>query len=357
MPLLPSVAAALAAVPPPPLPDPSVVDPAAGGEPWWVWVATVGGLLVIFALDLWAGRRPHEVGVREAGRAVALYVGLAVAFGVGLALVGGSAKATAFAAGYITEYSLSVDNLFVFLLIMTAFAVPAVYQHRVLLVGILIALVMRGIFIAAGAAVISRFSWVFYLFGAFLVVTAVRLLRGGGDEDEEFRENAALRLLRRVLPVTEQYEGGRVLVRRGGALMVTPMLMVMVTIGLTDLLFALDSIPAIFGLTKDPYIVFTANAFALLGLRQLYFLLGGLLARLVYLQYGLAVVLAFIGVKLVLEALHTNTLPFLNAGEPVDVPLIGIGLSLSVIVGVLAVTTVASLWRSRVLARRAPTGT
>ena len=326
--------------------------------PFWVWALTIVGLLAVLAVDLIiVGRRPHEVTVREAARWVGVYVGLAALFAVGLYLLAGRAPATEFVAGYITEYSLSVDNLFVFLLIMSAFAVPKVHQHRVLLFGILIALVLRGGFILAGAAVISRFSWVFYLFGLFLVLTAIKVVMED-DADDEFKENAAIRLARRVLPVTDDYVGSASFVRRsqpgsagsaGGRskIMVTPMLMVMLAIGMTDLLFALDSIPAIFGLTKDPYIVFTANMFALMGLRQLYFLLGGLLRKLVYLSYGLGVILAFIGVKLVLEALHTNTLPFLNDGEPLDVPTIGIELSLVVIVGVLAVTTVASLVKVR----------
>ncbi|WP_245561532.1 TerC family protein [Actinomycetospora chiangmaiensis] len=327
------------------VPGPVVVR---GGEPFWVWALTIAGLVLIFAIDLWAGREPAEVTMRQAGRGVAIYVGLAVVFAAGVLVLGGRPKATAFIAGYVTEYSLSVDNLFVFLLIMTAFAVPKAFQHRVLLVGILIALVMRGGFILAGAAVISRFSWVFYLFGAFLVATAVKVFLERSDAgDDEFRENILLRAVRRVVPVTRDYRDARLIVREAGRRMITPMLMVMIAIGLTDLLFALDSIPAIFGLTKDPYIVFTANAFALLGLRQLYFLLGGLLSRLVYLQYGLGVILAFIGVKLVLEALHTNTLPFVNGGRPVGVPLIGIELSLGVIIGVLALTTVASLLRTR----------
>lgn len=339
--LLPSVAV-LPAVGPPPAPS--------GGEPFWLWAATVGGLIVIFAVDLWVGRRPREVTMADAGRGVAIYVGLAVLFAAGLLVLGGQQRATAFIAGYVTEYSLSVDNLFVFLLIMTAFAVPKAFQHRVLLVGILIALVMRGGFILAGAAVISRFSWVFYLFGAFLLITAVRVMRGE-DDDEEYRENLLVRTVRRVLPVTDTYRDARLTVVEHGKRWVTPMLMVMIAIGLTDLLFALDSIPAIFGLTKDAYIVFTANAFALLGLRQLYFLLGGLLSRLVYLQYGLAVILGFIGVKLVLEALHSNAVPFINGGAPVPVPLIGIEVSLGVIIGVLAVTTVASLARTRLRER------
>ena len=239
----------------------------------------------------------------------------------GLWYFAGGVAAGEFFAGYITEYSLSVDNLFVFVIIMAAFKVPAVHQHRVLLVGIVIALVMRGVFIAVGAAAINAFSWVFYLFAAVLIVTAVNLARQGSEHDDaEFRENAALRALRRLLPVTDDYHGARSVVRVNGRRMVTPMLIVMFAIGSTDLLFALDSIPAIFGLTQEPYLVFTANAFALMGLRQLYFLLGGLLSKLVYLSYGLSVILGFIGVKLVLHALHENNLPFLNGGQPVPVP-------------------------------------
>jgi tellurite resistance protein TerC len=319
--------------------------------PLWLWLATIGGLLAVILADLFlVDHEPHAVTVREATRWVLFYVALAVAFGIGMWVFAGGVAAGEFFAGYITEYSLSVDNLFVFVIIMAAFKVPAMHQHRVLLVGIVIALVMRGGFIAVGAAAIQAFSWVFYLFAAVLVVTAVNLARQGTDHDEEFSENAALRLLRRVLPVTPQYHGALSFVRYEGRRMVTPMLIVMFAIGSTDLLFALDSIPAIFGLTQEPYLVFTANAFALMGLRQLYFLLGGLLSRLVYLSYGLSVILAFIGVKLVLEALHDNSLPFLNGGEPVAVPTIGILPSLTVIVGVLAVTTVASLLK----ARRAP---
>jgi tellurite resistance protein TerC len=325
---------------------PVLPGPPLGDEPFWIWAVTLVGLLAVIALDLWAGRRAHEITLREAGRGVAIYVGLAVLFAAALLVFGGRHDATAFIAGYVTEYSLSVDNLFVFLLIMTTFAVPRAFQHRVLLVGILVALVMRGGFIVAGAAVLSQFSWVFYLFGAFLLLTAVKVVRGE-DEDARYRENLLVRGVRRVLPVTEDYDDGKLTVVRAGRRMVTPMLMVMIAIGLTDLLFALDSIPAIFGLTKDAYIVFTANAFALLGLRQLYFLLDGLLSRLVYLQYGLGLILGFIGVKLVLEALHTNTLPFVNHGRSVPVPLIGIEVSLGVIVGVLAVTTIASLLRTR----------
>jgi tellurite resistance protein TerC len=316
--------------------------------PLWLWLATIGGLCAVILADLFlVDHKPHAVTVREATRWVLFYVALAVLFGLGLWYFAGGVPAGEFFAGYITEYSLSVDNLFVFVIIMAAFKVPAEYQHRVLLVGIVIALVMRGGFIAVGAAAIQAFSWVFYVFAAVLIVTAVNLARQGTDHDEEFTENAALRLLRRMVPVTLTYHGSRSFVKVDGRRMVTPMLVVMFAIGSTDLLFALDSIPAIFGLTQEPYLVFTANAFALMGLRQLYFLLGGLLSKLVYLSYGLSVILGFIGVKLVLEALHENSLPFLNGGEPVAVPTIGIMLSLSVIIGVLAITTVASLVKAR----------
>jgi len=316
--------------------------------PTWLWLVTIGALVAVILADLLlVDHKPHAVTVREATRWVVFYVALAVAFGLALWFFAGGVVAGEFFAGYITEYSLSVDNLFVFVIIMAAFRVPAEHQHRVLLIGIVIALVMRGVFIAVGAAAIQTFSWVFYVFAAVLIVTAVNLVRQGTGHDEEYKENAALRLLRRVLPVTPDYHGARSFVRVDGKRMVTPMLVVMAAIGSTDLLFALDSIPAIFGLTQEPYLVFTANAFALMGLRQLYFLLGGLLSKLVYLSYGLAIILGFIGVKLVLEALHENSLPFLNGGEPIPVPTIGIVLSLSVIIGVLVITTVASLVKVR----------
>jgi tellurite resistance protein TerC len=316
--------------------------------PTWLWLVTIGALVAVILADLLlVDHKPHAVTVREATRWVVFYVALAVAFGLALWFLAGGVAAGEFFAGYITEYSLSVDNLFVFVIIMAAFRVPAEHQHRVLLIGIVIALVMRGVFIAIGAAAIQTFSWVFYVFAAVLIVTAVNLVRQGTGHDEEYKENAALRLLRRVLPVTPEYHGARSFVRVDGKRMVTPMLVVMAAIGSTDLLFALDSIPAIFGLTQEPYLVFTANAFALMGLRQLYFLLGGLLSKLVYLSYGLAIILGFIGVKLVLEALHENSLPFLNGGEPIPVPTIGIVLSLSVIIGVLVITTVASLIKVR----------
>jgi tellurite resistance protein TerC len=304
--------------------------------PTWIWAVTIAALLAVLAADLFlVDRRPHEVTIAEAARWVVFYIVLAAVFGIGLGYVEGTGYAKEFFAGYITEYSLSVDNLFVFVIIMTAFAVPRIHQHKVLLFGILTALVLRGLFIAAGAAVISAFEWVFYFFGAFLIYTAYKLGTGAEHGEGPYRENGALRLARRVLPMTDRYHGARTTVKVGGRRLVTPMLVVMIAIGTTDVLFALDSIPAIFGLTKEPYLVFTANAFALMGLRQLYFLIGGLLTRLVYLSKGLAVILGFIGVKLVLEAL---------AASGVDwAPHLGIELSLGVIVGVLAVTTVASL--------------
>jgi tellurite resistance protein TerC len=325
--------------------------------PSWVWAATVAGVLGLLVFDFYAHvRTPHEPTFRESGFWSAFYIGLAIVFGVGLLLIWGPAHGGEYFAGYVTEKSLSVDNLFVFLIIMTRFAVPRPYQQKVLLVGVAIALLLRGIFIWAGAAAIAQFSWVFYIFGAFLIYTAVKLAREDHDSEapEEFHENRLLRLVRRVVPSTPEYHSDRLTVVKAGRRLATPMLIVMVAIGSTDVIFALDSIPAIFGLTKEPYIVFTTNAFALLGLRQLYFLLGGLLQRLVYLSEGLSVVLGFIGVKLVLEALHTNEVPFINGGEHVAwAPEIPIWLSLTIILGTLTVATVASLVTTRRAARAA----
>jgi tellurite resistance protein TerC len=323
-------------------------------EPW-LWAGTILGVLALLAFDLFVvGRRPHEPTIKESTGWVVFYVGVAVAFGLVILALYGSRYAGEFYAGWLTEYSLSVDNLFVFVIIMASFAVPRAYQQRVLTVGIVLALVMRAIFIAAGAAAISRFSWVFYLFGAFLVYTAVKLARHSEEEETEHRDNAILRVVRRVLPTTDDYHGARLMVRQNGARFFTPMLVVMIAIGTTDLLFALDSIPAIFGLTKEPFLVFAANAFALMGLRQLFFLIGGLLDRLIYLSFGLAFVLGFIGVKLVFEALATNTLPFINGGEHVSwAPHIPISWSLGVILGSLTITTVLSLLGSRRRARQA----
>lgn len=286
--------------------------------------------------------------MKEAGLWTALYVSLAVLFGLYIAADYGGDFAGQFYAGWLTEYSLSVDNLFVFVIIMSRFRVPKENQQFVLLVGIAIALVMRAGFIAIGAAAIARFSWVFYVFGAFLVYTAYTLATHSAEESEEFRENAIIGWVKKSLSTTDDYDGNRFRTVIDGRRLFTPMLIVMVAIGTTDLLFALDSIPAIFGLTQEPYLVFTANAFALMGLRQLYFLLGGLLDRLVFLSIGLAVILGFIGVKLIFEALHTNTLPFINGGEPVEwAPEIPVTISLGVIVAVLAVTTVTSLLHTR----------
>jgi len=270
-----------------------------------------------------------------------------VLFGIWIYIHEGGQYGAEFFAGWLTEYSLSVDNLFVFVIIMARFAVPREYQQKVLLIGIVIALIMRGAFIAAGAAVVSRFSWVFYIFGVFLVYTAATLLKHGEDDEADYKENVMIRWARRVLPMSKESDGARLATRVNGKFLFTPMFIVMIAIGTTDLIFALDSIPAIFGLTKEPYLVFTANVFALMGLRQLYFLLGGLLNRLVYLSVGLAAVLAFIGVKLVLEALATNNVPFINGGEPVHwAPHIPIWLSLTVIIGTLVIATIASLWKS-----------
>jgi tellurite resistance protein TerC len=323
--------------------------------PVWIWLATIGGLLVLLAIDLViVDRKPHEVGVGEAARWVTFYVTCAVLFGIGIWMFSGGTHAGEYFAGYITEYSLSVDNLFIFLVIMSAFKVPAIHQHKVLLVGILLALVFRSVFIAVGAAAISQFSWVFYVFGAFLVYTAVKLSGSGiGGEDEEYEENRVTKWARKLFPVTDDYHSGEVFTKIDGKRYATPLFIVMIAIGTADIMFAVDSIPAIFGLTKEPFLVFAANAFALMGLRQLYFLLGGLLRRLVYLSIGLAVILGFIGVKMVLEALHTNTLPFINGGEHLNVPTIGIPLSLAVIIGVLFITAVASLMKTRRDERRA----
>ena len=314
----------------------------------WVWLTTVGLLVGLLAADVFIiGRRPHEPSLRECVIAITLYVALALIFGLAVLFTSGPRYAGEFYAGWLTEYSLSIDNLFVFVIIMARLAVPRPLQQTALLVGIILALVMRGIFIALGAAAINQFSWVFYIFGAFLVVTAVRLATHKEDDAGDFKENALLRFLQKRLPTTDDYHGVKLLVRENGRRLMTPMLVVIVALGTTDLLFALDSIPAIYGLTKEPYLVFAANVFALMGLRQLYFLIGGLLERLVYLSLGLSAVLAFIGVKLVLEALHGNELPFINGGEHVGVPEIPIWLSLAVILSTLAITTVASLVKAR----------
>ncbi|MGQ4431289.1 MULTISPECIES: TerC family protein [unclassified Streptomyces] len=305
-----------------------------------VWLLTIAALCALVGVDFLIGRKPHDVSVKEAGIWTVVWVVLACLFGLGLLLYGGGGPTGEYFAGYITEKSLSVDNLFVFVLIMGKFAVPSQYQQRVLMVGVLVALVLRAGFIAAGAAIISAFSWVFYIFGAFLIWTAWKLVQDArkGHENEEYEENKLLKIAERRFGVADRYHGTKLFIRENGKRVMTPMLVVMLAIGSTDVLFALDSIPAIYGLTQDPYIVFTANAFALMGLRQLYFLIGGLLKKLVHLSYGLSIILGFIGVKLVLHALHESG---------VHVPQISIPFSLGFIVLVLAVTTFTSLRATR----------
>jgi tellurite resistance protein TerC len=316
--------------------------------PVWFEIATFVGLTALLLADLaLVVRRPHEPSLKEAGLWVTFYVTLALIFGLIVLAVTNGQFATEFYAGWLTEYSLSVDNLFVFVIIMARFRVPRYLQQEVLMIGIIIALVLRGLFILAGAALISRFTWIFYIFGVFLVYTAINLLRHRDDEDD-YEENALIRQMRKVLPLTPDYEGNKIRVKKDGKRFYTPLVVVFLALGTTDLIFALDSIPAIFGLTREPFIVFTANVFALMGLRQLYFLLGGLLKRLVYLSIGLSFILAFIGVKLVMEAMAENTLPFINGGEHIEwVPHIPIWLSLTIILGTLVVATVASLLKTR----------
>jgi tellurite resistance protein TerC len=320
----------------------------------WVWIATAVAIVGMILFDFFAHvRTPHAPSFREAATWSTVYIVLAIVFGLGLGIVWGWDHGTEYFAGYVTEKSLSVDNLFVFLIIMTKFAVPREFQQKVLLVGVVIALVLRTVFILLGAAAIEQWSWVFYIFGAFLVYTGIKLAKEKHDSEEdshadEQKDGLAVRLLKRVLPTTEEYHGDRLTTVLDGKRFITPMLVVMVAIGATDVLFALDSIPAIYGLTQEPYIVFTANAFALLGLRQLYFLIGGLLERLVYLNKGLSFILGFIGVKLVLHAMHVNELPFINGGEHIEwAPEIPTWLSLLVILGTLTVATVASLIKTR----------
>ena len=317
---------------------------------WWTTILVTSALLLFDVIVL--GRRPHEPSRKEVTVALSIYIGLAIVFGLGVWFFAGHQYGTEFFAGWLTEYSLSVDNLFIFIIIMARFGVPRQYQQEALLIGIVLALIFRGIFIALGAAVIANFSWVFYLFGAFLVWTGVKLAKEGPEDDDEYEESRLVTWVRTVLPHTDDYRGGKLWVRENKKWLFTPMFAVAVALGTTDLLFALDSIPAIFGLTKEPYLVLTANVFALMGLRQLYFLIGGLLKRLVYLTYGLAVLLPFIGVKLVLHAMHENEVPFINGGEPIPwAPEIPILVSLGAIVVILGVTTVLSLWASSRAAR------
>ena len=307
---------------------------------WWV---TIGVTTVVLLVDIVViGRRPHEPSRREVSIALAFFIGMAVLFGIGVWVFAGHQYGTEFFAGWLTEYSLSVDNLFIFLIIMSKFGVPKELQQNALLVGIVLALIMRGIFIAVGAAAINNFSWVFYIFGLFLIWTAWKIAKEGAENEDDFEENRLIKFVERKFPATSEWHGTKILTVENGKRVITPMFIVILALGTTDLLFALDSIPAIYGLTEEPFLVLTANIFALMGLRQLYFLIGGLLERLIYLSYGLAFLLGFIGVKLFLHALHENELPFINGGEHVSwAPDIDTRISLLVIVGTLVVTTVA----------------
>ncbi|MFM8773589.1 MAG: TerC/Alx family metal homeostasis membrane protein [Actinomycetota bacterium] len=307
-----------------------------------LWLVTIGAILVLVALDfLTVSRKPHEVSFKEAAWWSIFYIGVAIAFGVVVWFMSGSDYGTQYFAAYLVEKSLSVDNLFVFVIILTQFAVPSIYHQRVLLVGVVLALVLRAIFIAVGAAALAAFAFTFVIFGAILIWTGIQLFRHR-DADPEPKDNLVVRTFRRWYPVTEEYHETKLFVRIDGKRMATPLLLVMVAIASTDLLFALDSIPATFGVTQEPYLVFTANAAALLGLRALYFLLRGLLDKLIYLSLGLSVILVFIGVKLLLTFFH-ETYPV--------VPKIPTLFSLGVIAAILVIVTVAS-W---IKVRRDPT--
>ncbi|MBD8101428.1 MULTISPECIES: TerC family protein [unclassified Plantibacter] len=312
-----------------------------------IWIITIGVTILFFVYEFFAHvRKPHEPTIAESARWSIFYVSLALLFGVGIGLVSGWTYGGEYFAGYLTEKALSIDNLFVFLIVMAGFAVPKAYQQKVLMIGIIIALIMRGAFIAVGAALIENYSWIFYLMGALLLFLAYRQAFGSHESDPA--NGKVVGFARRILPITDTYHGDRLSVKIDGKRFFTPMLLTIVAIGFVDLVFAVDSIPAIYGLTEQAYIVFTANAFALMGLRQLFFLIGGLLERLVYLAQGLAVILAFIGVKLVFHALHVNELPFINGGQHIDwIPDIPIWFSLLFIAATITVATVASLAKTR----------
>jgi tellurite resistance protein TerC len=328
------------------------VDAAAGYRllmdvPPIVWGLTILGIALLMLFDFFFHvRKAHVPSLSEAARWTTGYVSVALLFGCGVWIFGGSTMGAEYFAGYVTEEALSVDNLFVFLIIMSSFKVPRADQQKALLFGILFSLFARTAFIFLGSALINSFAWVFYLFGLILLVTAGNLIKPDRNEDEP-PNNLVIRLARRYLRTTDTFDGDKLFTVRDGKRLMTPMVLVMVAIGGTDVLFALDSIPAIFGLTQNVYLVFTATAFSLLGLRQLYFLIDGLLDRLIYLTYGLAAILAFIGVKLILHALHENSVPFINEGKHVPVVEISTGVSLAVIVSLLVVTVVASLLSAR----------
>ena len=315
--------------------------------PLWFEISSMVILVTILVVDLLLIlKRPHVPSMREASLWVGFYVVLALVFAGVIFLLGDVQHGTEFLAGWLTEYSLSIDNLFVFVLILGTFKVPHAYQQRALMIGIVLALIFRGIFILVGAVVIERFIAVFFIFGAWLIWTAWQQVKPGGEDHGG--DSWLIRQVKRVMPISEEYDGGKMRTVVDGKRMWTPFLLVIVSLGTTDLLFALDSIPAIFGITQSPFIVFTANVFALMGLRQLYFLLGGLLERLVYLKYGIAAILAFIGVKLILHALHENSLAFINDGEPVTaVPAISTSTSLIFIVSAMAIATIASVVKAQ----------
>ena len=322
--------------------------------PAWFEISALAVVLLILAADLiLAYKRPHIPSTKESGLWVGFYVALALIFAGLLWAIGDGDHAVEFIAGWATEYSLSIDNLFVFVIIMAKFGVPRKYQQEVLMVGILIALVLRGLFILAGAALVENFSFIFYIFGLFLLYTAIRQAFEKHDDMEQ-QENGIIRFLRKRIAITDTFDGAKLRTVIDGKKVFTPILVVFIALGITDLVFAIDSIPAIFGITTNPFIVFTANVFALMGLRQLYFLLGDLIDKLEYLHYGIAFILAFIGVKLFFHALHENELPFINGGQHVEwVPDISTELSLAVIVVSMAVATIASLIKIRVDKRRA----
>lgn len=313
----------------------------------WIWYLSIGIISAVVIGDLIVQiRKPHEPTFKESAIQSTIYVGLALIFTFVVTEVWGSQFGGEYLAGFITEKSLSVDNLFVFLVIFTKFRVPRKLQSEALLVGIVLALILRGIFIALGAAAIENFSWIFYVFGAFLLYTAIILVWDTlkADEEDKVPGGKVTQFIKKNFRTVDEFHGTKLSIIKDGKRYITPLLLVMIAIGFTDVLFALDSIPAVYGLTNEPYIVFMANAFALLGLRQLYFLLSGLMERLKYLGVGLAIILAWIGIKLVLHALHKNELPFINGGEHVTfIPEISTELSLGVIVSTLIITTVVSL--------------
>ena len=312
-----------------------------------IWIITIAITIAFFVYEFFAHvRTPHEPTIAESARWSIFYISLALLFGVGIGVFSGWTFGGEYFAGYLTEKALSIDNLFVFLIVMTGFAVPKKYQQKVLMIGIVIALILRGIFIAVGATLIENFSAIFYVFGALLLVLAYR--QAFSNHESNPANGRFMTFVRRHLPVSEEYNADKLTVVKNGKRFVTPMLLTIIAIGFIDLVFAVDSIPAIYGLTDQAYIVFTANAFALMGLRQLYFLIGGLLERLVYLAQGLAVILGFIGVKLVLHALHVNEVPFINGGQGVEwAPEIPIWFSLLFIGATIAVATAASLIKTR----------